>query len=445
MMWKKLVSGVVSLSVVCASLATASIWMGKNAAAAEEADPLVYQQRYEAEEGEMIGGAGPGNSHTGYTGDSYVAGLDNPNRGLTVTVDVPRADSYMIGVRYSASSSSTMGVYVGENAENAQTVHFGSVLDASWENWSTSYIMLDLAEGENNITFLRRDGVDTGAINMDSVTVTDGVIYEAEDATAFLGNHNPVSNHPGYSGRGFMDHFNTDGNGLEFHVNADRAGGYTVAFRYQRAQGNTHNLSLYVNEEETAYSVQFPRNNQNWSDEIWTYTTINIPLEAGENILRLQKDDLENAGFINVDYMAIPNRLLTAVEVPGGIPNGDFANQDLTGWTTDTGDNSHIGVNGDNVVAGKNVYMWDGSSAFQQGISQTLTGLEEGWYAVTFYKQNNDRVPNSQQVELIAADGVGNQLVMPYTTGGQWQAVEMVARVGESEEKIGRASCRERV
>ena len=437
MMWKKLVSGVVSLSVVCASLTTASIWMGKNAAAAEEADPLVYQQRYEAEEGEMIGGAGPGSSHTGYTGDCYVAGLDNPNRGVTVTVDVPRAGSYMIGVRYSASNPSTMGVYVGENADGAQTMHFGKVLNASWENWSTSYISLDLAEGENDITFLRRDGVDGGAINMDSVTVTDSVIYEAEDAVIFEGNHTLATDHAGYSGRGFMAHFNQDGNGTEFHVDVARAGVYTVAFRYQSAQGDTRTLSLYVNGEETAYAVSFPRNNQDWTDDIWTYATINIPLQAGENILRLQKEDVAGAyGELNVDYLAVPNRLLAAAEVPGGIPNGDFANEDPndvpTDWATDTGDNKHMGVNDASPVAGKNVYLWDGGGEFKQGISQTLTGLEEGWYAVTFYKQNNDIVPKSQQVELVAADGVSNQLVMPYTTGGQWQAVEMVARVGES-------------
>ncbi|HIZ83101.1 MAG TPA: Ig-like domain-containing protein [Firmicutes bacterium] len=437
MMWKKLVSGVVSLSVVCASLTTASIWMGKNAAAAEEADPLVYQQRYEAEEGEMIGGAGPGSSHTGYTGDCYVAGLDNPNRGVTVTVDVPRAGSYMIGVRYSASNPSTMGVYVGENADGAQTMHFGKVLNASWENWSTSYIALDLAEGENDITFLRRDGVDGGAINMDSVTVTDSVIYEAEDAATFPEERNPATDHTGYSGRGFMAHYNQDGNGTEFRVDVARAGVYTVAFRYQSAQGDTRTLSLYVNGEETAYAVSFPRNNQDWTDDIWTYATINIPLQAGENILRLQKEDVAGAyGELNVDYLAVPNRLLAAAEVPGGIPNGDFANEDPndvpTDWATDTGDNKHMGVNDASPVAGKNVYLWDGDGEFKQGISQTLTGLEEGWYAVTFYKQNNDIVPKSQQVELVAADGVSNQLVMPYTTGGQWQAVEMIARVGES-------------
>ncbi|MCI8361486.1 MAG: carbohydrate-binding protein, partial [Clostridiales bacterium] len=429
MMWKKLIAGLLSASVVCASLTAVALNLGLNRAAGVAPDAMLYEQRYEAEDAQHFGGAGKATDHTGYTGSGFVAGLDQDGRGLTFTVTVPRADRYMIGIRYACTNgASTLSLYTGEDLEQAQKVSFSKVKDNNWDNWNTTYVTMPLEAGENQLSFQRVAGVNGGAVNMDSITVTDAAIYEAEDAAFLPENWGMATGHVGYSGRGFMEGWGTDGRAMVFTVNADRDGVYTVALRYQSAQGDTRTLNVYVNDETDARTAEFPRNNGGWSDDVWSNTYMNLPLKAGENTIKIAKEADVN-GNINIDSLIVPNRLLTASEVTGGVQNGNFEN-DYEGWTMDNPDNKCSGINGANNVVGKNLYMWDGS-AFQQGVSQELTGLDSGWYALSYWKQNNANAPKSQTNELLAGeDGVSASFTIPYSTGGFWYPMGMVAKPG---------------
>ena len=469
MMWKKLVSGLLSLAVVGTSLTAAVVNMGTRAA--ETKDPLVYQQLYEVEDGTLYkvenGGLveeprEPATEHIGYTGRGFVDQMNwGDGRAVTIKVSVPKAGSYMLGVRFAGNQASTMGVYVGADASKAQTMYFSQ---AEWQNrgfqpwktWLTSYMNIELAAGENDITLISRKDVDQNVVNLDSITLTDSTIYEAEDADILPAAKNPSTDHIGYSGRGFIASFSTDGDGLVFHVDAPRAGDYAVAFTYQSQTSGVLDLNLYVNDETEARKVEFPKNNLSWDNDTWSQTVLNLPLDAGENTVKLVKE-ADNKGGLNIDCMTVSNRLLAAYLVEGGVPNGDFANEpvgehktaDYANWVLDNAEATFSGINGANDVAGKNLYMWTAGREFSQGISQQLTGLDNGWYAVSFWKKNNNNPPKSQMAELVVGEeGVGSQAALPYVIGTInpgtdesrsveiWRPVSMAARVTDGNLKI---------
>src|SRR5258706_289879 len=105
--------------------------------------------------------------------------------------------------------------------------------------------------------------------------------YEAENATISQGT--VASNHPGFSGSGFVDYTNITGSYVEWSVSAASAGTAAVVLRY--ANGTTVNrpMDIAVNGVVVSAGLAFPAT-ANW--DAWADATINVPLGAGTNTIR---------------------------------------------------------------------------------------------------------------------------------------------------------------
>ena len=123
----------------------------------------------------------------------------------------------------------------------------------------------------------------------------DPVRYEAEDAAATC-DGTIDSNHAGYSGSGFCNSRNAVGAAAQFTVNADSAGTATVEIRF--ANGSTARGADVVVNGSTVASTSF-QNTGAWS--AWSIKTVEVPLNAGDNTIRLVATG--SGGLPNIDSL----------------------------------------------------------------------------------------------------------------------------------------------
>jgi rhamnogalacturonyl hydrolase YesR len=105
--------------------------------------------------------------------------------------------------------------------------------------------------------------------------------YEAENALIHLGT--VASNHPGYTGTGFVDYENTAGGYVEFTVDAAQAGGTSLAFRFANGTTANRSMDITVNGAPVASGVAFPSTGA-WTS--WQTKGVDATLNAGTNTVR---------------------------------------------------------------------------------------------------------------------------------------------------------------
>nr|WP_274387836.1 family 16 glycoside hydrolase [Salsipaludibacter albus] len=126
---------------------------------------------HEAEEGVLDGGAVIATDHAAYSGDGFVASVNQAHSGTRFRVVVDEAGSYDLGVRYANgpnpfSGDKTMRMRV--NGEESQEVVFPSTIE--WGIWATQRERVELEAGANLVEF--DVGPDsTGHVNLDAMTV----------------------------------------------------------------------------------------------------------------------------------------------------------------------------------------------------------------------------------------------------------------------------------
>jgi hypothetical protein len=105
--------------------------------------------------------------------------------------------------------------------------------------------------------------------------------YEAENATIFHGTVD--SDHPGFTGTGFVNNTNEIGSFVEWTVGAEAAGSATAVFRF--ANGTTVNrpMDITVNGVLVADELTFAGNG-NWDG--WQTASLPVSLSAGSNTIR---------------------------------------------------------------------------------------------------------------------------------------------------------------
>ncbi len=125
----------------------------------------------------------------------------------------------------------------------------------------------------------------------------ESALYEAEDRTAASG-ATERANHPGYTGRGFMD-YGGEGTWVEWNdIRAAAAGTYTLRFRYANARSLDRRCAVIVNGSDVG-AVPFGRTGADWSD--WGDVAIDVPLRAGDNTIRVVATTSE--GGPNLDHV----------------------------------------------------------------------------------------------------------------------------------------------
>jgi hypothetical protein len=141
--------------------------------------------------------------------------------------------------------------------------------------------------------------------------------YEAESATR-SGGANINTNHPGYTGTGFVDgYFNSSTAQTVFTVSAASAGSATITTRYSAGNGTSTNTGLYVNGAKIK-NITF-NGTSNW--DTWGTENETVSLIAGNNTIGY-KAETSSGASINLDnivvQLAAATYSLTVVAGPGG-------------------------------------------------------------------------------------------------------------------------------
>lgn len=124
-----------------------------------------------------------------------------------------------------------------------------------------------------------------------------GPRYEAEDAT--LSGVAVDTDHPGYTGTGFVDQYGEAGDYVEFNITVPEERTYALVFRYGNATGGTVDRTVSVDGAPVG-QVAFPTN-AGW--DTWEYDAyLATPLTAGSHTVRLAAD---TTGFINLDSLTL--------------------------------------------------------------------------------------------------------------------------------------------
>ncbi|MDF2836467.1 MAG: hypothetical protein K0Q63_2107 [Paenibacillus sp.] len=121
--------------------------------------------------------------------------------------------------------------------------------------------------------------------------------YEAENARK-TGAIIAESTHAGYSARGYLAGWNSNGSSVTFHVNQNAASTRTVTIRYAAGAGNAGRY-VSVNGTVAANNLSFGGTG-GWGN--WNTVTLSVNLNAGHNTIVIGYDSAKgNNNYLNLD------------------------------------------------------------------------------------------------------------------------------------------------
>lgn len=123
-------------------------------------------------------------------------------------------------------------------------------------------------------------------------------LYEAE--TAALNGAAVNTDHPGYTGTGFVDKFDSRGDYVQFNIQIPAAGDYSMIFRYANATGYYASAKVYFDGKYEAMAV-FP-SLSNW--DTWGTAEVGKYLTAGAHTVKL----VYNNHAINIDNLTVEEK-----------------------------------------------------------------------------------------------------------------------------------------
>ena len=127
---------------------------------------------------------------------------------------------------------------------------------------------------------------------------TSGNRIEAE--SAILTNVNVATNHPGYSGTGFVDSFGEDGDAVTMDFYLNQEGDYNLDFVYSAAVDGTPQRQIYIDGYGFG-EIQFPSNGS-WEE--WASSRKTVHLRRGIHRMVIQAEGT-TPGYINLDRVDI--------------------------------------------------------------------------------------------------------------------------------------------
>lgn len=130
------------------------------------------------------------------------------------------------------------------------------------------------------------------------LTGVDKAAYEAEFAAQTGVTTN--TDHPGYTGTGFVDGFDASGDALDFDITASATGSHVLKFRYANASGTTATRTVRV-DGTTVGTVSLP-SLANW--DTWGVATLTVSLTAGRRAVRIAYES-GNTAAINLDSLVV--------------------------------------------------------------------------------------------------------------------------------------------
>ncbi len=170
-----------------------------------------------------------------------------------------------------------------------------------------------LAEGFTN-SLTKSSAASTDAV----LFVDDGDLVIQENAGGFCSlDGNIQSNHSGYTGDGFANTINAQGNSITWNVELNSATSFVLEWRYANGSSDNRTGTVSVNGKSQG-QVSFPTTGS-WSS--WTVTTATVSLDSGDNEIVLSAD--LSSGLANIDYLAFQGSASTSLVVGDCNPTTD--------------------------------------------------------------------------------------------------------------------------
>jgi hypothetical protein len=256
---------------------------------------------YELEDGLLTGGAKFDTEHPGYSGNGFVSGIQTVGASTKIDVNAPKAGDYRLALRYANGPNPFQGPKTITLIVNGTSRQITLPSTGSWPTYRLYTDTVTLTGGQNTIE-LKYSAGDDGNVNLDSLRLAPAgtTRYEAEAAT-LTGGANAQTEHPGYSGLGYVGGYQNQGANTTWKVIALADGDADVVWGYANGPNpfaGTKRLSLYVN-GAFVKKVGFPDTGA-WPN----YRTLadKIPVKAGSNDVSLRYDAGDD-GNVNLDYL----------------------------------------------------------------------------------------------------------------------------------------------
>ncbi|MCD4532693.1 DUF1080 domain-containing protein [Nocardioides sp. cx-169] len=286
---------------------------------------------YEQEDQQLLGSANVQSEHAGYSGTGYVGGFDKVGAGVRSAVTVDAAGTYDLSLRYSNGPHPFQGPKTVTLVVNGESQVVTLPSTGTWQSYSTFRQAVDLSAGANTVE-IRYDEGNDGNVNLDVLGIVsqDGIRYEAEEGL-LNGGASAQTEHPGYSGSGFVGGFQNAGASARLSVSTTSAGNHPVTLGYAAGPNpydGPKRLTVEVNGAPRQITLPSTGTWQTWGT--WTGE---LPLRVGENTVTFRYDPGDD-GNVNLDYLDV--RLPAPVTCdPTGEPDDPFEGDalDRCRWT----------------------------------------------------------------------------------------------------------------
>ncbi len=275
---------------------------------AGQATPECAAQKLCEAEDLSLQGLASATNHSGYTGKGFVAGFEAVGNALRFSVNVDKAGTYDLAVRYANAQGGD-----GQNVERtlsatvdgANAQQFRLPPTGSWDTWAVVKVPITLKAGRQEVALVR-NSADSGDVNIDSLAVlTTGAAFpdptppapqpcgfatvcEADGGT-LAGGATTADNHNGYSGTAFVAGLEQAGASDTLTLTGvPKAGSYWAQVRYANGQAGsqpiqTRTMTLQAGDAPTA-TISLPPTS-GW--DYWQTSMVKITLAAGTNTVKL--------------------------------------------------------------------------------------------------------------------------------------------------------------
>lgn len=373
--------------------------------------------QYEAEHALLSGGAVYANDHSGYTGNGFVGGFTDSNKGkakIEFQISASNSSQFNLSLRYAngTGSEKTLSLWVDGNFY--KQLYFPAT--ANWDSWNSTTETIYLSQGMHSITYLFGNS-DSGNINIDNLNVEllePTVIPGKVEAENYI-RMNGIATEECAEGTKNVGWIH-NGDWLEYSVNVSESGNYRVDYRIAGVNNSTQILFQVGNNTLATTNIA---NTGGWQ----VYQTVSsktFQLNAGTQTIRIY---FTGEG-VNFNYFNVVKDNQTP-PVEGGKP--DLIVTDISWMPSNP-------VNEEEVTF-KAVIKNQGNGASPQGVIHGVAFLINGT-TVSWSDNVTTSIPAGSSITVTANGGPNNKGSWTAATGNYTvlAIVDDINRIEESNE-----------
>jgi dextranase len=233
----------------------------------------------------------------------HVYNFETEGDYITFQVAVASDGEYPVTIRYGIDAVPVTRQLWVNDSEVPQTVAFSPT--GGWEMFKTQDVSTTLRAGINTITL--KSGLSDSGMKVDGLRI-GGAVYEAEKAAIgwMPTKDAQIQIHPAVATETYVNKMKNAPDYVEFDLAVPSGGTYTVAFKY--ASGNNPVGDISVGGQVYGDDVLF-RSTGGWGgDGKWSWKSINLPLQAGQNKVRLTM--VSSGQYLNLDSLLVEPSVL---------------------------------------------------------------------------------------------------------------------------------------